>query len=238
MLILQQCTDCGAEFATQEIQRLWRYRKTATCCTDCIAQSFEAYAESEGINQAEKEKWYGYAAEMRTCGRVTMQRYVAQCATLQARTQREVRHSEITHLRKRMTRALGPERGAGVYIVQLLTRTACFKIGQSIHICARLEALRQEYGALVCVLAIPHDQPRLLEAQLHKRLAAYRIYEGAGPSELFQFDTRAKRKVFERFLRQFGTYQQEEVCWDAPNKKRPDEQEPTLFSSGPRPRPE
>jgi Meiotically up-regulated gene 113 len=102
-----------------------------------------------------------------------------------------------------------------VYIVQLAERHNTVKIGQTTSGRSRLTGLQHHYGALRYLLTIPHDEPWKLERQLHIRFATYRLYQGAGSSELFCFDTRRKQQVFEHFLREFATYRRDPVVWDS-----------------------
>jgi T5orf172 domain len=101
----------------------------------------------------------------------------------------------------------------GVYIARLVAQPNTFKIGQSRNIPNRLEALPRTYGKIECILIIPHEQPELLERQLHSRFAAMRIYKGANWSELFCFATRRQQKTFDRFLVEMARHRPIPVTW-------------------------
>ena len=108
----------------------------------------------------------------------------------------------------------------GVYIVQLLLRCNTMKIGQSAHVQARLKEIRTKYGVLRVVLVIPHAHPGQLEKTLHERFAAMRLYNGAGTSELFCFDTASKRKRLEQFIQEYSTCVVESVQWEKEKTQR------------------
>ena len=107
---------------------------------------------------------------------------------------------------------------AGVYVVQLPDVLNCLKIGQSQDVHRRLQDAWRQYGKIVPLLIIPHTQPRLLESTVHACFARMRVYEGAGARELFCFDTRRKRKLFEQFAQEFSTCRVGAIQWQETSK--------------------
>lgn len=118
--------------------------------------------------------------------------------------EREKRPHEIPGRRKKQ---------AGAYVVQLLDRSNTVKIGCSRDLQSRLKGIRTTYGPLRPILLIPHADPATLERQLHARFAPMRQYDGASPTELFVFATRAAQKALELFVQEQAAHQIESLAW-------------------------
>jgi hypothetical protein len=91
-----------------------------------------------------------------------------------------------------------------VYVVQLLAREACLKIGHSTHLRARMIDLDKDYGELACLFVIPHPRPAALERTIHSQFAHCRLYDKAAPSEIFCFNTLAKQKALIQCMHAHG----------------------------------
>lgn len=106
-----------------------------------------------------------------------------------------------------------PPTMSGVYIVQLLERSNCVKVGCSADIDKRLKNVQMRYGTLHVLMTIPHAQPQTLERELHAHLAQYRLYEKASTSELFQFPTMRAQHYFERLCQKYDAVVRKVPRW-------------------------
>jgi hypothetical protein len=93
-----------------------------------------------------------------------------------------------------------------VYMVQLMQRMDCFKVGQTVRLARRLVQLRMQYGQVRCILVVPCEHPRPMEKAIHAQLTAFRVYEDANPSELFQFKTARARKAVAALLTTYAPF--------------------------------
>lgn len=114
--------------------------------------------------------------------------------------------------RGRRIASTGPAPG-GVYIVQLSEQPNTVKIGCSHQLRQRLVGVRRTYGANRLLLLIPHADPKTLEHQLHARFAAMRQYDGASPTELFIFATRAQQQALELLIQEQQAHRIESPIW-------------------------
>jgi T5orf172 domain len=102
---------------------------------------------------------------------------------------------------------------SGAYIVQIVARLNCLKIGQAVDVHRRLLGIRKVYGAMRHILTIPSDAPPKLERELHAYFAAMRLYKGASHTEIFQFMTQQEQQYFATFVRKQGVPVIEPVQW-------------------------
>lgn len=112
-----------------------------------------------------------------------------------------------------------------VYVVQLIAQPNVLKIGHTETLKRRLGSLKRRYGELHLLCVIPTEEHIALERQLHAQLRAFRLYEGAEKSELFELPTKAGKHAFSKVMTPYALYVMARPLWEIEHDVAPCKQE-------------